>query len=517
MCRIPQTVAIAIFCWSAAFAQETGTPAAPAQLVEKSSETPRSSPSTVALKPGESPIDLSSALRLAGVQNLELTIARERVTETLAIKQWAAAQALPNINLGTNYDAHRGPLQQDNGNILKVNRDALYVGLGANAVGGGTVNIPGVNYNLNIGTAWFNYLQSQQLVAKAEAASRTIENNTLLRVSLAYSDLLQAEVKLAILLQNKNDAAELARITEAYAQSGQGRKADADRAQVELRKRESEAAQGEADITTSSARLARLLNLDPAVKLVCVEGSAVPSPVVPEPIPVSELVAIALMQRPELEERRAEIVQSLYALSNAKWLPFSPNVILGFSTGAFGGGSNLISQPPGFIGGNGMLQTGPRFGNFDDRVDFDTVIYFTFQNMGIGNLAQIKASGSRVRQAELRQLDTANRVCAEVVEAHARTQAKLKQIDPTHQALESSKQAFSQDMIRIRGRQGIPIEVVDSMRLLGRSRLEYLDTVMEYNRSQFQLYVTMGQPPAASLARPVPANELPAGKSQDKK
>lgn len=170
-----------------------------------------------------------------------------------------------------------------------------------------------------------------------------------------------------------------------------------------------------------------------------------------------------------------------------------------------------------FIGGNGVLQTGPRFGNFDDRVDFDAIIYFTFQNLGFGNLAQIKASDSRVRQAELRQLDTTNRIRAEVVEAHARTQAKLKQIDPALQALESSKQAFTQDMARIRGRQGLPIEVVDSMRLLGRSRIEYLDTIMEFNRTQFQLYVAMGQPPAAALARPVPAGTLPDASTQEKK
>ncbi|MFT3879703.1 MAG: TolC family protein [Gemmatales bacterium] len=516
MNRLLSVLASSLCCWFIATqlaAQDTPL----ARLPEKPSEKQATSQPAVVLKPGESPIDLGSALRLAGVQNLELIIARERVTETLAIKQWAAAQALPNINIGSNYDAHRGPLQQDNGNILNVSRDSLYVGLGANAVGGGTVNIPGVNYNLNIGTAWFNYLQSQQLVARAEAATRTTENNTLLRVCLGYTDLLQAEARLAILVQNKNDAAELARITEAFAQTGQGRKADADRAQVELRKRESEVAQGEADIISSSARLAKILNLDPVVKLVCVEGNTVPSPVVPDPVPVSELVAIALMQRPELEERRAEIVQSIYALSNAKWLPFSPNVVLGFSTGAFGGGSNLISQPPGFIGGNGVLQTGPRFGNFDDRVDFDAIIYFTFQNLGFGNLAQIKASDSRVKQAELRQLDTTNRIRAEVVEAHARTQAKLKQIDPALQALESSKQAFTQDMARIRGRQGLPIEVVDSMRLLGRSRIEYLDTIMEFNRTQFQLYVAMGQPPAAALARPVPASTLPDTSTQEKK
>src|SRR5438067_7607850 len=58
------------------------------------------------------PIDLSSALRLAGVANPEILLARERVVEAVAIRQLAAAQLLPNLNAGTSIDLHHGPLQQ---------------------------------------------------------------------------------------------------------------------------------------------------------------------------------------------------------------------------------------------------------------------------------------------------------------------------------------------------------------------------------------------------------------------
>lgn len=76
-------------------------------------------PGTI-LQPGEYPIDLGSSLRLAGAENPELLLARQRVTEATALRQLAAAQALPNLNFGTNYDAHRGVLQQSSGSILKV-------------------------------------------------------------------------------------------------------------------------------------------------------------------------------------------------------------------------------------------------------------------------------------------------------------------------------------------------------------------------------------------------------------
>ena len=101
-------------------------------------------PPTTILRGDATPIDLASALRLAGVQNAELLLARERVTAADAERQFAAAQFLPTLNAGTNLDLHTGPLQRAVGAIQKVNRGSLYLGLGAGAVGAGTVNVPGV-------------------------------------------------------------------------------------------------------------------------------------------------------------------------------------------------------------------------------------------------------------------------------------------------------------------------------------------------------------------------------------
>src|SRR5262249_17796549 len=128
------------------------------------------------LKEPASPIDLPTSLRLAGVANPEILLARERVVEATAIHQLAAAQFLPNINAGANLDLHRGNLQQSNGNILKVNRNALYVGLGANAVGAGTVTIPGVSYNLNLSEAIFTSLATKQAIARRQFANEAVRN-----------------------------------------------------------------------------------------------------------------------------------------------------------------------------------------------------------------------------------------------------------------------------------------------------------------------------------------------------
>jgi outer membrane protein TolC len=461
-------------------------------------------PETI-LQPGEHPIDLETALTLAGVENPELLLARQRVDEVTALRQLAAAQLLPNMNVGGNYDLHRGPLQDSNGGILKVNRDSMYVGLGANAVGAGTVNIPGLNYNLNVGEAWFGYLASRQRIITLEATAVGVRNDVLLRVCLTYLDLLRATARQAIARRNREEGAEVARLAAEYALTGQGRKADADRAAVELRRRDAELTQAEGDTLAASARLAQLLNLDPSTRLRPIDGWVVPSPLVPNPVPLPDLLAIALMQRPEFAARRSEIQTALYELALARILPFAPNVILGFSAGGFGGGSNLVANRPGVLDPiTGTPVTGPRFSNLLGRTDLDVIVFWTFRNLGIGNVALARAADSRARQTRLRELETLNLVRAQVAEAYGWVKARYLQIDAGEKALRAGQDAFDQDLIRIKGGQGLPLELVDSLRLLGRARYEYLDSVIEYNRAQTQLWVALGQPPANSLARPIP-------------
>ena len=58
--------------------------------------------------------------------------------------------------------------------------------------------------------------------------------------------------------------------------------------------------QAEAKILVASARLCQILNLDPSIRLHPTDAAVVPQPIVPDPIPVGELVAIGLLNRPEL-------------------------------------------------------------------------------------------------------------------------------------------------------------------------------------------------------------------------
>ncbi|HVX13775.1 MAG TPA: TolC family protein [Pirellulales bacterium] len=466
--------------------------AAPSGLLPSNSAGPRgpSSGSGIRRLSGQeesTTLDLASALDLAGVRNPEIMMARERITETMAIRQFAAAQILPNINGGTNFDTHSGNLQQSSGHILDVSRSALYVGAGANAIAAGSTNIPGVMWNQNISQGIFTYLVARQTVRQQQFTAQAIRNQVLLRVSLAYMELLRASGRRAIAIRIRDDAAEVARLTAAYAQTGQGRQADADRAATELGKRETDLMVAEGELMMASSRMAQLLNLEPTIRLQPAEEWVVPMPLVPEPITLPELIGMAALRRPELAAQREMIQVAMLNLRGARILPFSPTTLVGFSAGTFGGGSNL--QPV-------------RFGDFAGRNDFDVVAYWTLQNMGIGNKAQIDLARSRLRQSDLRRLEVLNAVRTEVANAYVRSQVRYAQVGTAERAVRTGIDSFDEDMLRIRNNEGLPIEVLDSLRLLGRARFEYLEAIAEYNSAQFELYVALGQPPANALARP---------------
>ena len=180
--------------------------------------------------------------------------------------------------------------------------------------------------------------------------------------------------------------------------------------------------------------------------------------------------------------------------------PFSPNVLVGFSAGTYGGGSNLAAEstPPD-----------PRFGAFSGRNDFDAVMYWTLQNLGYGNKALIDATRARLRQSDYQQLIVLNRARADVAEAYALSRARYAQIGTNELATRIGQTGFREDLNRTRNREGLPIETLNNLRLWARALTDYVNSIVDFNEAQVALYVALGQPRADMLARPVPQGPAP--------
>jgi len=177
-------------------------------------------------------------------------------------------------------------------------------------------------------------LAAQQRVSARRSDAWAVQNEMLLRVATAYLELVSAEAKLEVLRKGELDVAEVVRLTRVYAQKGQGRQGDADRAAARGQLVRQEVRRGEAEVAIASARLSGLLCLDPSVRLRTPGGAVLPFRLISEDADTEPLIAGALLARPEVFARAAEVTEAQVRVRQEKIRPLVPLVSVGYS-GAF--------------------------------------------------------------------------------------------------------------------------------------------------------------------------------------
>lgn len=431
-------------------------------------------PAPVREASGAMPIDLASALAMTDGQNPQVALARERILEAEAQLSRARAMWLPSIRGGVNYNKHEGRIQSVEGQIINTSRNALYTGLGANAVGAGSPSVPGLVAQFHLTDAIH-----QPRIAASEICARTFAaqaqaNDTLLQTAIAYLDLLRAEQEVAIAREAQENTQRLQKLTAAYAKSGQGLESDDDRARAELALRENDLERGSEGVQVASARLAQLVQLDPSQPLLPQETAVTPLDLIPELTLVQDLVAQGLSNRPEIAESRFLIDEAVYRLRREQCAPLVPSVLLAASYGGMGGG----------LGG--------RVQNFGDRFDGDAVAFWELRNFGFGDAAARREADSRVTQARLKEVAALDRVAREIVESHAQVQARRKQIATAQRGIEAAQASYERNLTRIENTQGLPLEALQSIQALTQARRDYLRAVSDFNAAQFQLLHHIG-------------------------
>lgn len=437
----------------------------------------------------ECPIDLTDALTLAGLANPQIALAQEMVRERLALQTLARVLLVPSATAGGNYHMHNGILQTSSGFMRQVDSQDLYVGAGARALGAETVAFPGIRIFAQLADAFYApHIASQEVLSSKYDAAAT-RNNVLLDVANTYLGLLGAEGRLAVIRQSEADFAEVVRLTDAYALAGQGRQGDADRARTDALRLHIQEQGAEEQVAVASADLSRLLHLDPSKRLYIADGPIQVVQLVDGHLPLEALIDIAMHNRPEIGARNAGLAAAKARYHQELARPLLPLISIGYSDGMFGGGSD---------------QARPSFGNVAGRQDFDVWAIWTLQNAGLGNWAIQKQRKAQIGEAEARIGLIINQVRREVAEAYSRSEARLREVTVSGRQVETALAGFSRDLVRIRGGQGLPIEVLNSADLLVRARQELLAAIIGYDQAQFELFVALGQPPDPNQTLPQP-------------
>jgi outer membrane protein TolC len=440
------------------------------------------------------PINLPTALSLAGVRPLDVAVASERVRVAAAQLKRANALWLPTIYAGVDYYRHDGQLQDVAGNVFGASKDGFMVGCGPSAV-------------FAISDAIFAPLAARQDVRARQALAQAAQNDSLLAVAEAYFNVQQARGEVAGADDAARKADDLARTAEKLA-PGLIPSVEVLRTRAEAAHRRQVVASARERWRNASADLARVLRLEPSALIVPLEPPHLRVSIIPPEQSVDELIPVALTNRPELAAQQALVQATLQRLRQEKLRPLIPSVLLrGFSTpvtgtlgaGVFGGGRN------------GDLS------NFDFRSDIDLQLVWQFESLGVGNHARVEERRAENRLAVLELFKSQDRIAAEVAQAHAQVRsasdrlseaevevkAAVESANANIKGLRDTKEDQKQLTLLVR-----PQEAVAAVQALAQAYAAYYGAVADYDRAQFRLYRALGQP-AQLLTCQAPDDPVP--------
>jgi outer membrane protein TolC len=430
------------------------------------------------------PIDFPTVLRLAGADNWSIKIAQQRVREAAADYCAAKNGWMPSITLAMGYNKHEGEIQSTEGDVLSVSRNSLFLGGGAGVqnspLNGGSGGPPRMFVDFSLADAIFQPLSARRSLGAEQARKNRVFNDTMLKASLGYYDLVRAQSQLAIAQTNLSEANNLAQITNAFVQSGKGTTADDNRVAVVVNNRRQDLVTAKSELQIASARLATILQLDssklnPELGLVALDAEPIPLNLTGVDFDLATTIQQAQNIRCEIAEANSRTLSAQADLQAEQWRPWLPNLYLGYSGGLFGGGQ------------------GGDLPNLDGRSDLDVVVSWQVKNLGFGTRARQDSTRSQMYQRKYESQQIKDQIAEQVTSTYQRVHEFRAKVGILNESIEQAGNGLAINLAAIKGLEGLPLEAINSLDQLATSRTDYLDAVTDYNQWQVRLLRAAGQ------------------------
>ena len=413
--------------------------------------------SLVATAATNQPIDLPTALKLAGAQNLDVQLARERLREAQANHDAALYNFFPWLSPGVAFKRHEGRLQDVGGTVLDTTKQNYTLGLNVEA-------------RLELGETWFKALAAKQLAQAADHAVEAQRQESVFLAALGYFDLVKARATTAV-------AADAARIAGDYADQlqrgvelGLTFKGDALRARGQAERNQLAVQQATEQQRIAAARLAQVLRLD----LLPADNELLPVILTSTNAALDSLVAQALSTRPELKQGAALTAAAKKTRAAATVGPLIPSLGAQAFLGGLGGGR------------------GSSTGSFGDTESVALTLGWRLGPGGIFDSAREKSATARLTATSLAADKAKDEIIRQVVEVHTRVHSLTAQLATLKRALATAEEAFRLTRERKERGFGVVLENIFAEQELTRARSDYVAAVAEFNKAQHTLLRATG-------------------------
>jgi outer membrane protein TolC len=406
-------------------------------------------------------IDLATALRLAGAQNLDVQLAREKLAEARANNEGATWQLFPWLAPGFAWRAHDNAIQNVEGEIIDVNRDSYQLG-GAFIA------------QLDVGDAIYRKLAARQLAKAAEHGMEAQRQETVLAAATGYFDLARAQAAAGV-------AREAVRISTGYleqieraVEAGLAFKGDALRVRTQLERNRLALRQTQEQQRLAGARLAQTLRLDSTVALAAKEEELTPLSLVSTNATLDSLVAQALGARPELQQSKALVQAAADSRKGAVYGPLVPSVGAQAFLGGLGGGNETIRR------------------GLSESEDYQVALGWRVGPGGLFDRSRVRSAAARLKTAQLSGHKLHDEVIRQVVDGFTRAQSGADQLAMARSGLTAAEEAFRLARERKEFGVGVVLETIQAEQELTRLRQDYFNAVSDQNKAQYLLQRAVG-------------------------
>jgi outer membrane protein TolC len=408
------------------------------------------------------PIDLPTALRLAGAQNLDVQIARENLNEAQARHKSAAEGFFPWVSPGVVYHRRDGVAQASpSGEISDANYQSYAPGVTAAA-------------QLDFGNAIYATLAARQLVKASDQALETQRQDAALAAAQGYFDLVKAGALVGVVNEAIQISQDYQRQLHEAVAAGIAFKGDELRIQTQTEHYKITLQQSRAQQRAAAVKLAQVLHLDPTVDLVPLDTGLTSLTLSPTNASMSALVAQALRDRSELKQSQALTAASREEKNGAVYGPLIPSLGAQVFGGGLGGGPEGSS------------------GTFDGMADYFVGLSWRVGPGGLFDSGRIKATKARLTATQLAQAKLKDAVTSQVVDALVTVNSMAAQIQLAEQNLNTASETLRLTQQRKQFGVGIVLEDIQAQQALTQARSDYITALADYNRAQYALSRAIG-------------------------
>jgi len=403
------------------------------------------------------PINLNTVLKLAGTGNLDIAEINARYDLARAQHLKAREWLIPTVSPGLLMSSYNGIIQDVEGNFIDVTKNGFWAGLQVSA-------------NWDVGTAMYMSQSARQNVETAGYAKVVEQGKVSLAAVRSYYDLGAAQSKLVALENAAVKSADIVSQIDLQVRQGITYKSDLLLAKADLNHIKITISKVRSEIRQRSNALIELLNIADNVQLLVVDSLLVPVELVD-----SSIISVedAFNKRPELLVLNSGLQGMQTARKSQTSGLLLPTVDFGLNNGPYG----PYFSPEGnsfsyYVGAKWDIPLGVLFYG-GTRKEYD----------------------ARIRIQEINIDKTRNQIRREIHDEVAHVGASRTRLELAKAAVRFASEALEQGIQRQQLGTAIPLEVLRAQEQLVQAKIDLIDSVTQYNKAQYSLYIALGNNP----------------------